>query len=105
MRAQLVPGMSLKVEHGSSRWDHVIHAPNTRNSRSACSTVLAGAARRSACAITGLGPLRHVERARSDGHPDVAWLALLADVISKNADPAVLQAWPAWANEWAKEAC
>jgi tetratricopeptide (TPR) repeat protein len=39
----------------------------------------------------------NVERARSDGHPDVAWLALLADVISKNADPAVLQAWPAWA--------
>jgi tetratricopeptide (TPR) repeat protein len=39
----------------------------------------------------------NVERARSDGHPDVAWLALLADVISEQADPAVLQAWPAWA--------
>jgi len=39
----------------------------------------------------------NVERARSDGHPDAEWLSLLADVISKNTDPAVLQDWPAWA--------
>jgi tetratricopeptide (TPR) repeat protein/cellulose biosynthesis protein BcsQ len=38
----------------------------------------------------------NIERARSDGHPDTAWLALLADVISEKADPAVLDAWPAW---------
>jgi tetratricopeptide (TPR) repeat protein/Mrp family chromosome partitioning ATPase len=39
----------------------------------------------------------NVERARSDGHPDAVWLALLADVISEKAEPAVLDAWPAWA--------
>jgi tetratricopeptide (TPR) repeat protein/Mrp family chromosome partitioning ATPase len=39
----------------------------------------------------------NVERARSDGHSDAAWLALLADVISEKADPALLDAWPAWA--------
>lgn len=38
----------------------------------------------------------HVERAQSDGHPDAAWLALLADVISEKAESAVLEAWPAW---------
>jgi hypothetical protein len=38
----------------------------------------------------------NVARARSDGHPDVAWLALLADVISEKAEPAILDAWPAW---------
>jgi tetratricopeptide (TPR) repeat protein/CO dehydrogenase nickel-insertion accessory protein CooC1 len=39
----------------------------------------------------------NVERARSEGHPDAAWLALLADVISEKAEPSVLEAWPAWA--------
>jgi Tfp pilus assembly protein PilF/cellulose biosynthesis protein BcsQ len=39
----------------------------------------------------------NVERAHSEGHPDAAWLALLADVITKNADAAQLDAWPAWA--------
>ena len=38
----------------------------------------------------------NVERALSDGHPDAAWLALLADVIGEKAEPAVLEAWPAW---------
>ncbi len=38
----------------------------------------------------------NVKRAQSDGHPDAAWLALLADVISEKAEPAVLNAWPAW---------
>lgn len=38
----------------------------------------------------------NVERARSDGHPDAAWLALLADVIGEKAEPSVLDAWPAW---------
>ncbi len=40
---------------------------------------------------------RNVERALSDGHPDAMWLALLADVIGEKAEPAVLDAWPAWA--------
>lgn len=39
----------------------------------------------------------NVERARSDGHPDAAWLTTLADVINEKSDPIVLDAWPAWA--------
>lgn len=38
----------------------------------------------------------YVARARSEGHPDAAWLGLLADVIGEKATPAVLDAWPAW---------
>ena len=38
----------------------------------------------------------NVERARIEGHPDAAWLGLLADVIGEKATPAVLDAWPAW---------
>ena len=38
----------------------------------------------------------NVDRARSDGHPDAAWLSLLADVINEKAEPAALNAWPAW---------
>ena len=35
----------------------------------------------------------------ANGHPDAAWLALLADVIGKKAEPSVLDAWLAWVAE------
>jgi tetratricopeptide (TPR) repeat protein len=39
---------------------------------------------------------RNVERARQDGHPEGAWLGELAEVINDDAQPQVLNDWPAW---------
>jgi Tfp pilus assembly protein PilF len=38
----------------------------------------------------------NIARAEADGHPDAAWLAKLASVISDGADLSTLQAWPEW---------
>jgi protein O-mannosyl-transferase len=38
----------------------------------------------------------NVERARQDGHPDIKWIEILADVITKGDDIKKLDAWPAW---------
>jgi hypothetical protein len=40
----------------------------------------------------------NIERAKKDGHPDIAWLPKLAGVINDQEDPAVLDAWKAWQN-------
>ncbi len=39
---------------------------------------------------------RNVERARLDGHSEGSWLSKLAAVINGDAQPAVLNDWPAW---------
>jgi tetratricopeptide (TPR) repeat protein len=41
---------------------------------------------------------RNIERARLDGHPEVDWLGKLASVINDEAQPEVLDGWPAWEN-------
>ena len=38
----------------------------------------------------------NIKRAKIDGHPDLAWLPKLADVIAGKADAAVLDGWDAW---------
>jgi protein O-mannosyl-transferase len=38
----------------------------------------------------------NVERARADGHPEIEWVQVLADVITKDEDMGKLDAWPEW---------
>ena len=38
----------------------------------------------------------NVERVRQDGHPDIDWIEILADVITKGEDIKKLDIWPAW---------
>jgi len=38
----------------------------------------------------------NVDRARKDGHPDISWIGILTDVITKGKDIKELDAWPAW---------
>jgi len=40
----------------------------------------------------------NIERARTDGHPDAAWLPKLAAVINDESGPETLDDWPAWRN-------
>ena len=38
----------------------------------------------------------NVRRASEDGHPEADWLPELAEVLRSEAEPDVLDAWPAW---------
>lgn len=38
----------------------------------------------------------HVQLARANGRPDIAWIEKLAKVITQGADPKILDDWPEW---------